>query len=427
MNNKMWNLIPGLALGLMSASMPAQAQLKPETTKAKLGYIALTDFSPLAIAKEKGFFAKYGVPDVEVIKQASWGSTWDNLELGSDRGGIDGAHILSPMPYGLHTGLITKGNVPLPMNVLCRLSLNGQAISVHNKFKAAKLGLDASPLKALAKAELSKGRVLTVAMTFPFGTHNFWVRYWLAAAGIDPDTDLSTLTIPPPQMVANMRVGTMDIFCVGEPWNQQLVNQKLGYSACATQDIWKDHPEKCFAMRADWVEKNPQAARAILCAIMEAQVWCEKDENKAELARIVAQKQWINCKVEDLLPRLQGILDYGDGRKVMDGKYKMTFWARQASFPFKSHDIWFLAEARRWGFFPKGVDYEKLVSEVNRADLWRECAKIIGQEAMIPASDSRGIETLFDGVTFDPKDPEGYLAKLKIKNLEGAKTGLKAK
>src|SRR6185503_2339074 len=138
-------------LSLVAAPSPLRAELKPETTKAKLGFIALTDFSALAIAKEKGFFAKYGVPDVEVIKQASWGATRDNLELGSDRGGIDGAHILSPMPYGLHTGLITKGNVPLPMNILCRLNLNGQAISVHEKFKASKLGLDASPLKPLAK------------------------------------------------------------------------------------------------------------------------------------------------------------------------------------------------------------------------------------------------------------------------------------
>ena len=352
---------------------------KPETTKARLGYIALTDFSPLAIAKEKGLFAKYGMPDVEVLKQASWGSTRDNLELGSPRGGIDGAHILRPMPYAMHLGLITKGNVPVRMNILACLNLNGQAISAHPKFKDLKLGLDSSPLKAEAAKELSEGKALVFAMTFPTGTHNYWERYWLAAGGIDPDVDVATITIPPPQMVANMRVGTMDAFCVGEPWNQQLVNQKLGYTACATQDIWKDHPEKCFAMRADWVEKNPNAAKALLAAVMEAQMWCEKDENKDELAKIVAQKQWINCQVEDVLPRLKGMLDYGDGRKVTDPKYKMTFWARHASFPYKSHDKWFLAETRRWGFLPNGVDYDKVTAEVNRADLWRQVAKEIGR------------------------------------------------
>jgi nitrate/nitrite transport system substrate-binding protein len=398
---------------------------KPETTKAKLGFIALTDFSPLAIAKEKGLFAKYGMPDVEVIKQASWGATRDNLELGSEHGGIDGAHILTPMPYAMTLGLVTKGNRPVPMNILCRLNLNGQAISASPKFKDIKLGLDASALAPMAEAELKKRKALAFAMTFPTGTHNYWIRYWLAAGGVDPDVDVATLVIPPPQMVANMRVGNMDAFCVGEPWGQQLINQKLGYSACTTQDIWPDHPEKALGMRADWVKAHPNAAKAILAAVMEAQIWCDKDENKEELAKIVARKDWINCQVADLLPRLQGQLDYGDGRKVTDKVHRMTFWARHASFPYKSHDKWFLAETRRWGFLPNGVDYDKVIAQVNRADMWREVAKSIGQEAMIPASDSRGVETFFDGVKFDPADPEGYLASLKIKNIDGKKSSIK--
>ncbi len=424
--------VPALALALALFLNPLKSDAAaglgvPETTKAKLGYIALTDFSPLAIAKEKGLFAKYGVPDVEVIKQASWGATRDNLELGGPRGGIDGAHILSPMPYALQLGLVTKGGRSVPMNILCRLNLNGQAISVHPRFKDIKLGLDAAPLIPLAEAEMKKRKALAFAMTFPTGTHNYWIRYWLAAAGIDPDVDVATLVIPPPQMVANMRVGTMDAFCVGEPWNQQLINQKLGYTAATTAEVWADHPEKCFAMRADWVKANPNAAKAILAAIMEAQIWCDKDENKEELAKIVAKKEWINCSVADLLPRLKGDLDYGDGRKTVDKVHRMTFWARHASFPYKSHDKWFLAETRRWGFLPKGVDYDKVINEVNRADMWREVAKAIGQEAMLPASDSRGVETFFDGVKFDPNDPEGYLDKLKIKNIDGKKSGLKVK
>jgi nitrate/nitrite transport system substrate-binding protein len=396
---------------------------KPETTKAKLGFIALTDFSPLAVAKEKGLFAKYGVPDVEVLKQASWGATRDNLELGSARGGIDGAHILRPLPYALQLGLVTKGGRSIPMNILLNLNYNGQAISAGPKFKALKLGLDASVLEGPAKEAISRRQALAFAMTFPTGTHNYWIRYWLAAAGIDPDMDVATLVVPPPQMVANMRVGNMDAFCVGEPWGQQLINQHLGYTACTTQEIWKDHPEKCLAMRGDWVKQNPNAAKAIMAAVMEAQIWCDKDENKEELARIVSKKEWINCPVADLLPRLKGELDYGDGRKLSDTKYRMTFWARNASFPFKSHDKWFLAETRRWGFLPGGVDYDKVVGQVNRADLWREVAAALGQEG--PPSDSRGVETFFDGVKFDPSDPEAYLASLKIKNLEGKKSSLK--
>jgi nitrate/nitrite transport system substrate-binding protein len=164
-----------------------------------------------------------------------------------------------------------------------------------------------------------------------------------------------------------------------------------------------------------------------MAAVMEAQIWCDKMENKEELAKIVSKKEWINCPVADLLPRLKGELDYGDGRKITDTEGKMTFWARHASFPYKSHDKWFLAETRRWGFLPDGVDYDKWVGQVNRADLWREVAEAIGQGAMAPATDSRGVETFFDGVKFDPANPEAYLASLKIKNLDGKKSGLKVK
>jgi nitrate/nitrite transport system substrate-binding protein len=408
-----------LTAAALFVAVPALAQ-KPETTKAKLGYIALTDFAPLAVALEKGFFAKHGVPDVQVLKQASWGATRDNLELGNQGGGIDGAHILTPMPYAMTLGLNTKGNKPVPMYILARLNLNNQAISVAAKYADLNLSTDASPLKPYVMQAKKRKAPLTFAMTFPTGTHNYWIRYWLASAGIDPDLDVNTIVIPPPQMVANMRVGNMDAFCVGEPWNQQLINQKIGFTAVQTQEIWKDHPEKSFAMRKDWVDAHPNAAKAILKAIMEAQIWADNPANTEELAKMLAQKQWINCAVADILPRLKGVTDYGDGKKDKKGEF-MKFWRDYASFPFKSHDIWFLAESRRWGFLPKGIDYDKVVGQVNRADLWREAAKEIGQTAMIPKTDSRGKETFFDGVVFDPEDPEGYLAKLKIKRLDGKK------
>lgn len=403
-------------VGEASAAAP-----KPEVTGCKLGFIALTDCSPLVVAKEKGLFAKYGMPDVQVIKQASWGTTRDNLELGSGAGGIDGAHILSPMPYAISLGLITKGNRPVPMQILCRLNYNAQAISIAEKYKDLKIGLDAKPLKAQVDIMKRKGApALKFAMTFPTGTHNYWIRYWLAAGGIDPDKDVSTIVVPPPQMVANMRVGNMDAFCVGEPWNQQLINQRIGYSACTTQDIWKDHPEKCLGMRKEWCDANPKATRALLCAVMEAQIWCESAANKAELAKIVSGRNWIGASVPDLLPRLQGLVDYGDGRPKHSGD-PMLFWAKNASFPFKSHDKWFLAESRRWGFLPKGVEYDKVVDAVNRSDIWRECAGMIGQTG--PAGDSRGPEKFFDGVVFNDGDPEAYLAKLAIKNLAGTRKG----
>jgi nitrate/nitrite transport system substrate-binding protein len=252
----------------------AQAKVVPETTKAKLGFIALTDAAPLIIAQEKGYFAKHGMKDVEVVKQAAWGAVRDNLVSGSEGGGIDGAHILSPMPYLISEGIITNGK-KVPMFILARLNTNGQAISVSNDFKNLKLGVKSEGFKqALAKAK-SSGKELKVAITFPGGTHDLWMRYWLAAGGINPDTDLSTITIPPPQMVANMKSGTMEAFCVGEPWNARLVAQNQGYTALVTGELWKNHPEKAFTMRADWVKKNPKAAQAITMAILEAQIWCD--------------------------------------------------------------------------------------------------------------------------------------------------------
>ena len=143
-------------------------------------------------------------------------------------------------------------------------------------------------------------------MTFPGGTHDLWIRYWLAAGGIDPDKDVSTIVVPPPQMVANMKVGNMDAFCVGEPWNEQLVNQDIGFTACTTGEIWSKHPEKALGMRADWVDKYPNAAQALLMAVMEAQQWCDKMENKEEMAEIVGRRQWFNVPVADIIGRAQG-------------------------------------------------------------------------------------------------------------------------
>ncbi|HZT49422.1 MAG TPA: CmpA/NrtA family ABC transporter substrate-binding protein [Hyphomicrobiaceae bacterium] len=394
----------------------AQSAGGPEVSKAILGYIALTDASALVIAKEKGFFAKHGMPDVEVAKQASWGATRDNITLGSENNGIDGAHILSPMPYLISTGKVTQNNVPTPMYLLLRLNLDAQAISVANEFKDLKIGTDASPLKAVWAAKKAAGKEVKVAMTFPGGTHDVWIRYWLAAGGIDPDKDVSLITVPPPQMVANMKVGNMDAFCVGDPWHEQLVNQGIGYTACTTGEIWPRHPEKALGMRAAWVDKHPKATRALLMAVIEAQQWCDRMENKDELAAITGKRQWFNVPVNDMIGRLKGNIDYGNGRVEKGSRQYMKFWQEHASYPFKSHDAWFITEDIRWGKFEPTTDIKALVDKVNREDLWREAAKQLSVPAGdIPASPSRGKETFFDGKVFDPDDPSAYLKSLSIK------------
>ncbi|MGL9620004.1 CmpA/NrtA family ABC transporter substrate-binding protein [Bradyrhizobium sp. U531] len=392
----------------------------PEVKGAKLGFIALSDAGPLFVAKDKGLFAKYGMPDVDVQKQASWGTTRDNLVLGSEGNGIDGAHILTPMPYLISAGKVTQNNQPTPMYILARLNLDSQCISVANEYADLKLGVDASPFKAALEKKKASGKAVKAAMTFPGGTHDLWLRYWLAAGGIDPDKDIETIVVPPPQMVANMKVGTMDCFCVGEPWNLQLINQKIGYTAVTTGELWNKHPEKSFGMRAAFVDKYPKAAKALLMAVMEAQQWSDKAENKAELAAIMGKRQWMNCPVEDVLDRSAGKFDYGiPGKVVENSPHIMKYWRDHASYPFQSHDLWFLTEDIRWGKYEPGFDTKALIAKVNREDMWRDAAKTLGVAAAeIPTSTSRGKETFFDGKVFDPENPAAYLKSLAIKRVE---------
>jgi len=392
----------------------------PEVTKANLGFIALTDAAPLFVAKEKGIFAKYGMPDLEVQKQASWGTTRDNLVLGSEGNGIDGAHILSPMPYLISAGKVTQNNVPTPMYILARLNLDGQCISVAKEYSDLKIGLDTVPFKEALLKKRASGKPIKAAMTFPGGTHDLWIRYWLAAGGIDPDKDIETIVVPPAQMVANMKVGTMDCFCVCEPWNLQLIHQDIGYTAITTGELWNKHPEKAFGLRAAYADKYPKAAKALLMAVMEAQMWCEKVENREEVAAICAKRQWINVPVEDVTDRAKGKFDYGvPGKVVENSPHTMKYWRDYASYPFQSHDLWFLTEDIRWGKFEPGFDTKALIAKVNREDLWREAAKELSVPAdQIPASKSRGKETFFDGKVFDPDNTGAYLKSLSIKRVE---------
>jgi nitrate/nitrite transport system substrate-binding protein len=415
------SLLGGAAalLAAAKASLPAGAFAQgagPEVRGTKLGYIALTDAAPLIIAREKGFYVKHGVPDMEIARQASWGALRDNIVLGAERNGIDGAHILRPMIHTISAGIVTQNNVPTPLVTVLNLNEDCQGISVSNEYKDLNVQANASALKAAFERKKATGKELTAAMTFPGGTHDLWIRYWLAAGGIDPDNDIKVIVVPPPQMVANMKVGNMDVFCVGEPWNEQLVNQNIGYTAVTTGEIWNRHPEKVLGLRAEFVEKNPRATQAILMAVMEAQMWCERAENKQEMAEIVSRRQWFNVPVSDIIGRLRGEINYGNGRRVSDPKLAMKFWGAngETSYPWKSLDTWFMTENMRWGRFPATFDVKALVDRTNRSDLWTAAARTLGV-ANAPTGDSRGVETFFDGVKFDPADPMAYLRTVRIK------------
>lgn len=390
----------------------------PEVTGTKLGYIALTDSAPLIIAMEKGLFAKHGVPDMAVEKQASWAATRDNMALGSAGGGIDGGHILRPKVHLYSSGAVMQNKQPLPMYTLINLNEDCQAISVTQAYKDTGVGLDSSPLKAVFAEKKAGGAEVPVAVTFPGGTHDLWMRYWLAAGGIDPASEVNLIVVPPPQMVANMKVGNMEAFCVGEPWNEQLVNQGIGFTAATTGELWFRHPEKVLGMRADWVDAHPNATKAIMMAVMEAQQWCDAMANKDEMAEIVGRRQWYNVPVADIIGRIKGDINYGNGRVAKGTNLYMKFWGEkgETSYPWKSLDTWFMTENIRWGKFAATTDVKGMVDATNRSDLWLEAAAGLGL-ADLPAGDSRGVETFFDGKTFDPANPTAYLDSLAIKHL----------
>ncbi|HEY9802385.1 MAG TPA: CmpA/NrtA family ABC transporter substrate-binding protein [Leptolyngbyaceae cyanobacterium] len=406
----------GSTLKHLSSGVYAANNDTPEVTKASLGFIPVTSCSPLIIAKAKGFFAKHGMFDVQVNKQPSWAVMRDKLMLGSADGGLDGAHLLFPMAYLIATGEISYGR-KIPMYILARLNVNGQGISLAKTYKNLNLSLDSSAIKSvLAQKSLHEG---TSRFAIPYRrvTGDFFMRWWLAYGGIDPERDVSLIVVPPPQMVANMRGGTMDGFCVVDPWHERLIKQKLGYSAVTSGELWNNHPEKALAVRGDWVDKHPQAAKALLAAVLEAQMWCDRPENKEEMFQILSQRQWMGVKSDLLRDRLLGKFDYGNGRVVENSPHAIKFWRENASYPYKSHDLWFLIEDMRWGYRSPEFETKPLIEAVNREDLWREAATLIGQEKAIPPSTSRGVEKFFNGWEFDPENPQAYLNTPTIRKL----------
>ena len=252
-------------------------------------------------------------------------------------------------------------------------------------------------------------------MTFPPGTHAMWMRYWLGAGGIHPDTDVSLITIPPAQMVANMKIGKMDGFCVGEPWNARSIADGIGYTAITTQQLWKNHPEKVCAFTADFADRNPKTVKAVLKALHEASVWLDKLENRPEQCDIVSQPTYINCPKDLILGRLQGKYDFGDGRTLQDPDY-MIFSGRNCNYPQPKYAVWWLTQFRRWGMVIGTPDYAGVAKQVMRTDIYEEAMKEIGYKH--GGLDNKP-ETLFDGITFDPTKAEAYAKGFKVHGLKG--------
>lgn len=390
-------LVPGLMNSVRAAGSDA-----PEKTTLRVGFIPLTDCAPVVMASVKGFDKKYGIT-ITPSKEASWAAVRDKLTSGE----LDAAHVLYGMIYGLQLGVAGPQH---DMANLMTLNQNGQAITLSAQLKEAGV----TDITALKKAIDSKpAGTFTFAHTFPTSTHAMWLYYWLANGGIDPFKDVRTLVVPPPQMVMNMKIGNMSGYCVGEPWNQRAINENIGFTAETSQNIWPDHPEKILGTRAEWIKENPNSARALTAAVLEASRWIEaSDANRRETAQVIAARAYINTKPETIEGRMLGQYENGLG-KVWHDDHAMRFFNEGAvSFPWLSDGMWFLTQQKRWGLLKQEPDYLAVAKQVNRIDIYKEAATAVGN-IPLPASEMRS-STLIDGKVWDGSNPAQYAASFAI-------------
>lgn len=385
--------------GVRSAAWAAGSDA-PEKKEVKIGFIPLTDCASVVIASVMKFDEKYGIK-ITPSKEASWASVRDKLVNGE----LDAAHVLYGLIYGVHMGI---GGPKKDMSILMNLNHNGQAITLAKKFADAGVK-DGAGLKAYIDKNKAE---YTFAQTFPTGTHAMWLYYWLATYGIDPFKDVKNIVVPPPQMVANMRVGNMDGFCVGEPWNNRAIYDKIGFTAETTQGIWKDHPEKTLGTTAEWVKQNPNTARAMTAAILDAGKFIDVMANRKKVAEIIADKAYVNCPVDVIDQRLEGDYDNGVGKKWKDPDYMKFYNEGTVTYPYLSDGMWFLTQHKRWGLLKEEPDYLAVAKQVNQIEIYKQAAALA--KVPLPKSDFR-TSKLIDGVVWDGKDPKKYAAGFKIK------------
>jgi bicarbonate transport system substrate-binding protein len=396
-----------------------------EVRTISLGFVPILEAAPLVIGVEKGFFASHGL-EVKLAKQSSWSTARDNVVLGSAGGGIDGGQWQLPMPQMISEGALTNGK-KVPMTILAMLMSQGNGIAAANGVRDGNLSVDlkASSPGFFERFNQKEGRKFRATYTFARANQDLWIRYWLAASGVNPEKDVELLTVPAPETLQGMRNGTMEAFSTGDPWPSRIVKGDVGYLAATTAQIWKVHPEEYLAVRNEWVEKHPKATVALLKGLIQAQMWLDKAENKREAAEILSSRKWFNVPVDVLEASLRGQVKLGSkGTAQNDPKMGPLYWSSDRgviSYPYRSLTLWFLVESLRWKFFPGTVDTieeAKAINErVTREDLWREAARAVGvPERDIPTSSSRGKEVFFDGTVYDPTNPQAYLNSLQIKN-----------
>ncbi|WP_299441298.1 CmpA/NrtA family ABC transporter substrate-binding protein [uncultured Aquimarina sp.] len=413
---------------------------KPQLT---FGFIKLTDMAPLAIAKEKGFFEDEGL-FVSVEAQSNWKNVLDRVIDGQ----LDGSHMLAGQPIAAGAGFGRQAELVTPFS----MDLNGNGITVSNdvwsKMKPnVPKGEDGKPihpisaqaLKPVIESYKNDGKAFKMGMVFPVSTHNYEIRYWLAAAGINPgmyskdniqgqiDADVLLSVTPPPQMPATLEAGTIYGYCVGEPWNQQAVFKGIGVPVVTNYDIWKNNPEKVFVMTKKFVEKYPNTATAVTKALIRAGKWLDAPGNRPEAVKILSMPEYVGADEVVLANSMTGTFEFekGDKREMPDFN---VFYRHDATYPFYSDGIWFLTQMRRWGQIPesKPVEwYDKTIKDIYRPDIWTKAAKLLVEEGHLEASElpktdgyKPATTDFIDGNKYDAKDPIGYINSFGIGNKE---------
>ena len=432
-------------MGLMFSSISQADVGKPEKEELKFGFIKLTDMAPLAIAYEKGYFEDEGLY-VTLEAQANWKVLLDRVIDGQ----LDGAHMLAGQPLGATIGFGTKADIITAFS----MDLNGNGITVSNNiweqmkpYVPMKDGKPVHPIKAdylkpVVEKYKKEGKPFKMGMVFPVSTHNYELRYWLAAGGINPGfyapakgdisgtikADALLSVTPPPQMPATMEAGTIYGYCVGEPWNQQAVFKGIGVPVITDYEIWKNNPEKVFGVSKAWADKYPNTHIHVIKALLRAAKWLDDQNNKnrPEAVKILAKSQYVGADYKVIANSMTGTFEYekGDKRSVPDFN---VFFRYYATYPYYSDAIWYLTQMRRWGQIPEYKPdswYFDVAKKVYRPDIYAIAAKELIKEGKMKASDFpdldketgfRAPQTEFiDNITYDGTKPNDYLNKMKI-------------
>lgn len=400
-------ILPVLLMMLLSAA-PVRENIADKEV-IRLGIIPLTDCAPIVMAKELGLFEKYGV-NVVVSKEASWANVRDKILTGE----LEGAHCLFSMPFSVYTGV--GGKQGSEMKIAMVLSNNGQAISLSKDF-CGKVGFkQTNKVAGVVAAKLKAEKEVTFAMTFPGGTHDIWLRTWLAAAGVSQKTS-RIITIPPPQMVANMKVGNMDGYCVGEPWNGVAVKQNVGFTEISSQDIWKHHPEKALVVNSEFSEKRREDLKNVMKAVMEACKWLDNRANRKKAAEVIGKTPYVNAPADVIEARLMGDYNLGcdQGTEIYTDDYMLFHRGGEANFPRKSHAIWFMSQFVRFEYLKEAPDYKAIADKIILQDLYREVAS--SMKIKVPSDDMKPFALEIDKVSFDPLNPADYLTRVKAKTI----------